>query len=228
MSDEPKYIITGTWLSKKPAPLSAFISAVCTFLLALISLIYWRDSLHAQSWMTASNQAVFEHLEVWRAWTALFIHADEKHLFSNSFLFFILGTFLGGHFGILVFPTLALIMGGLINLIVLAKMPPDVQLLGASGVVYWMGGTWLILYFLLDRKRTVFQRGIRAIGVGLLLFVPAEAFDPSISYLSHSIGFSSGLFCGLIYYALHRPLFLAAEVKELFKEEPEEPLPELP
>ncbi len=223
-----QYIIKETWLSKKPAPLSAFISALFTFLLALISLIYWRDLLHAQRWMTASNQAVFEHHEVWRAWTCLFIHADEKHLFSNSFLFFILGTFLGGHFGILIFPVLALFMGGLVNLIVLAQMPLEVQLLGASGIVYWMGGAWLILYFLLERKRTLFQRALRAIGVGLLLFIPAEAFDPSISYLSHSLGFFTGVFSGLIFYLTQRKMFLAAEVKEVFIDEPEEPLPDLP
>ncbi len=222
------YIIKETWLSKKPAPLSAFISALCTFFLAFISLIYWRDLFHASTWMTASNHAVFDQHEIWRAWTALFIHADEKHLFSNSFLFFILGTFLGGYFGALLFPGLAFLMGGLINLVVLAKMPPEAQLLGASGIVYWMGGAWLSLYFMLDSKRTYFQRALRAMGVGLLLFLPAEAFDPSISYFSHWIGFLSGVSCGLIFYFLKRRTFLSAEMKELFIDEPEEPLPELP
>ncbi len=224
-SQEEHVVIRQTWLSKKPQPLGAFVSALCTFSLALISLFYWRDLFRAQSWMPASGQNVFEHHEIWRAWTTVFIHADEKHLFSNSFLFFILGAFLCGHFGFLFFPTLALIAGGLINLFVLARMNPEVQLIGASGVVYWMGGAWLILYFLLDRQRSHYQRALRSIGVGLLLFVPAEAFDPSISYLTHTVGFFFGVMSGALYYFIRRQTFLAAEVKEILIEEP---LPEAP
>lgn len=220
MDNEVKVVIRETWLSKKPRPLGAFVSALCTFLLALLSLFYWRDFFQAQSWMPASGQAIFDHHEIWRSWTSLFVHSDEGHLFSNSFLFFILGTFLAGHFGYFIFPTLALFIGGLINLFVLTKMPPEVQLIGASGVVYWMGGIWLILYFLLDRQRRVYQRALRTIGVGLLLFVPAEAFDPSISYLSHTAGFTTGIFSGMLYYFIRRRTFQAAEVREILVEEP--------
>ena len=225
MSENLRIVISETWLSKKPQPLGAFISALCTFFLALVSLIYWQDLFNAQSWMPATSRTVFEQHELWRAWTSLFIHADEQHLFSNSFLFFILGTFLGGHFGYFIFPILAFISGGLINLFVISTMPPNVQLIGASGVVYWLGGTWLILYFLLDRKRSLYQRALRSIGVSILLFVPAESFDPSISYLSHAVGFFSGVCSGAVYYFVRRRTFLAAEVKEILVEEP---LPEEP
>ena len=221
------WVIKETWLSQKPNPLGAFTSAVVTFTLALVSLIYWRDFFHAQSWMPASGKTVFENHEFWRAWTSLFIHADEKHLFSNSFLFFILGSFLIGYFGYLLFPILGLFIGGLVNLFVLSRLPADVQLIGASGVVYWMGGTWLILYFLLDTKRSLYQRSLRSVGVALLLFVPAEAFDPSISYLSHSAGFFAGLVSGGLYYLFQSKKFLSAVVKELAVEEPKEALPEV-
>ena len=223
-SSEQQVVIRATWLSLKPHPLSAFVSALCTFTLALISLIYWKDIFNAQSWMPASGKAIFENHEFWRAWSSLFIHSDEAHLFSNSFLFFILGTFLAGHFGYFIFPILALFVGGLVNLFVIAGMPAEIKLIGASGIVFWMGGTWLILYFFLDRQRSLYQRAIRSIGVGLLLFVPAEAFNPSISYMSHWVGFLAGVISGALYFLIFRHKFRAAEVKEIIIEEP---LPDL-
>jgi membrane associated rhomboid family serine protease len=77
-----------------------------------------------------------------------------------------------------------------------------------------MGGVWLILYFLIERRKTLFQRALRAIGVGLALFMPAEAFDPKISYQTHLVGFLFGIIFGLGYYMWKRKEFLAAEVTE--------------
>lgn len=208
-------VIKETWLSRKPHPSASIVAAMATFLLALGSLFYMQNVGHLAAWMPASHQLVFDQHQIWRLWTTLFAHADEKHLLSNSFLFFILGYFLNGYFQIFVFPIMALFIGGLANLIVLWTMPAQVHLIGASGVVFWMGGAWLTLYFLLDRRRNLYQRLLRTLGVAILLFVPAEAFDPNISYRTHFVGFILGLVFGLIYYYLKRRQFVGAEVREL-------------
>lgn len=209
----PPYIwhrVVQTWLSRKPSPRAGFITAISTFILVLGSIVYRQDFFHAQTWMSASRAAVFEQHQWWRLWTTLFAHADLGHLASNSILFFILGYFLSGYFGVLLFPLAAFVFGGVTNFFVLLNYPPQVSLIGVSGVVYWMGGTWLALYFALDKRKTYLQRCLRIVGVALGVFMPAAAFDPTISYGAHLIGFLLGLTYGTIYYLRHRATFNSA------------------
>lgn len=213
-----------TWLSQKPKSNSLVVSAFFTFLLALGSSLAWRNFAGAESWMPASRDLVFNQQEYWRLWTTLFVHGDGKHLLANSFFFFILSFFLWGYFGFWVFPSAAFLMGGLTNLVVLSRMPPDSQLIGVSGVVFWMGSAWLTLYLLLDLKRSLKQRIIRSIGVALALFMPAEAFDPTISYRAHFYGFVFGIAWALLYWLFNRATFNQALVKEtIYEEDSSEP-----
>ncbi len=211
-------IIRENWLTRKLDGSAASTAGLLTMAMILASLLYWSGLFGADLWMPATREAVFVHHEWWRAWTTLLVHGDTRHLFSNAFLFFIMGSFLIGYFGFLVFPLVAFLFGGFINLCVLAGMPSSIQLIGVSGVVFWMGGCWLALYFLIDRGKSLLQRALRAFGVGLALFMPAEAFDPSISYLSHLYGFIFGVIFGLSFYFVLRPRFLAAEVTETIYE----------
>ena len=87
-----------------------------------------------------------------------------------------------------------------------------------SGVVYWMGGAWLALYFNLDLIRTKLQRALRIGGVALGVFFPASAFDPAISYSAHLVGFLLGLAFGIIYFELRRTTFEKAIVTETIVE----------
>ncbi|MGZ5280433.1 MAG: rhomboid family intramembrane serine protease, partial [Pseudobdellovibrionaceae bacterium] len=200
-------LILSTWLSRKPHPWSFIIATAAALVMAVLSFVYLRDFAQLAQWMPASRDLVFEQNQFWRLGTSLFAHADEKHLLSNSFLFFILGSFMMGYFGFWNFPIMALLFGGLTNWIVLQSMPAQTKLIGMSGVVFWLGGAWLILYFLIERRKSLYQRAIRALGVGLILFFPAEAFDPSTSYKSHLIGFLLGLLWGLIYFLWNRKRF---------------------
>lgn len=211
-----------TWLSRKPHPLAALTMAVFLLAMVLLSGSYWENYLNAQSWMAATKHQVFTDHEYWRAFTTLFVHGDGKHLVSNSFLFFILGSLLAAYFGVLLVPVTAVLFGGLTNFWVLAGMPENVQLIGASGMVFWMGGAWLTLYLILDRRRTWVQRLMRALGVALVLFMPAEAFDPTISYQSHLMGFVLGVGGAFVYFLVLRKPLRSAEVYELEAVEEEE------
>ena len=216
------YKVTATWLSKKPNENGFVAAAITTFLLTLGCVAYWQNWGEASHWMPASNEGIFQNGLWLQMFTALFAHSDVKHLLSNSFLFFILGSFLAGYFGLLLFPLMAFLAGAAINLLVVRGMAPETRLLGASGIVFWMGGVWLALYSLLDQKRSIYQRSLRALGVALALFFPAEAFDPQTSYLSHWYGFIFGVLFGLIYYWWNRKTFLRELVLEPVIEDPDE------
>lgn len=216
-----RWTLKATWLSQKPKGDSALLAIASTLALALGSSLYWSGALHADQWMPASGEAVFARGEYWRLWTTIFAHGDLGHLLSNSFLFFILGFFLFGYFGWRLFPLSALVWGGLANWIALKTYDPKIQLIGASGVVYWMGGTWLILYFFLSRQKNLFQRWLRTLGVAFLLFMPAETFEPAVSYRTHLIGFILGLFAGTWHFYRHLERFRSGEIWQIEIDEPD-------
>lgn len=206
------------WLTRPLDSQAFLVAGVSVLLLTLASLLYWNDLFHAVSWMTAIPQNVFQSHQYWRLWTALFAHSGPAHLLSNSLLFFVFAVLLYGHFGGVMFPVAAFLFGGIINAIVLTTLPSTAELLGASGVVYWMGAAWLTFYFCLESRQRIARRALVSIGAALILFVP-ETFHQEVSYLSHFIGFVFGVAWALGYYLWNRKRFLAAEVVEFVDEE---------
>lgn len=213
--------IVGTYLTRKPDPEALMVTLISTLLLALASMWIWFSPQDLEQYTTASKELVYGGHEDWRLWTATLTHADMGHLLSNSLLFFVLGYFLSGYFGLVMFPISAFLLGGLINAIAVWTYAPTVKLLGASGVVYWMGGVWLVLYLLIDTRRSLRSRWLRVFGVALLMFLPSEAFNPTISYRTHFIGFGIGILTGLLYFAANASRLRAAEVIEIIPPEPD-------
>lgn len=210
------------WLSRSIHPDAAIVAAVASLLITLVSMIEWNNHFGLGAQLDASWQLVFGQGEAWRLWTATLIHSDFKHLLSNLFMFFILGWFLYGYFGSFLFPVSAFFLGGILNALILQTYNPFTTLVGASGIVFYLGGVWLALYFLIQRHLSLFQRVLRTGGVALMLFMPSEVFDPKISYRTHFLGLLVGAFVGIIYFAIHKDKFRAAEVTEYIVEEPEE------
>jgi rhomboid protease GluP len=171
--------------------------------------------------MSASGQQVFKESQYWRLWTALFAHADLGHLLGNLSLMLPLSYILTSYFGFLVFPVLGILLGGLINFWVIQTMPLEVQLIGISGVVYWMGAVWLTLFMLIDRRKTLRRRMALAMFLTVVLFIP-DTYKPQISYLSHFIGYVLGVVTGVVVYIFRRKEFEAAEIKELIIDDPED------
>ncbi len=207
-------VVRRTWLSRPPDPSAQAMTAAALFLLILACSAQWHDFYGLGEFWPATHREVFSKGEYWRLWTTMFAHADLGHLLANSFLFYILGYFLYGYFGGALFPLAAWLMGGVTNAISIYTYPPDVRLIGASGVVSWMGGAWLVLYFLLNTKISTTQRALRSFGVALMLFAPSEAFDPKVSYRTHLIGFAIGMVCGALYYLWRKSDFVRAEWRE--------------
>jgi rhomboid protease GluP len=176
--------------------------------------------------MAASGRDVFEKGEYWRLWTTLFAHADLGHLLSNAFLFVPLTYMLVSHYSFWYFPLAGLFFGGLTNWLVLQTLPSQAYLIGISGVVYWMGSSWLTLYLLIDRRDRLRRRIGASLFLTLMLFVP-ETLKPEVSHLSHFLGYVIGVASAFLYYRLNRRRFLAAEVREYIFE-PEEIFEETP
>ncbi len=104
------------------------------------------------------------------------------------------------------------------NIAVLSTMPAHVGLIGVSGVVNWMGGAWIALSWLVDRRESTGRRILKVTAVTIFLFVP-DSFKPEVSYLSHFLGFFGGVFSALIFYYFFRKKFKAEEVVEEIHED---------
>lgn len=211
-------VIRATWLSRRPSPGARMTVAWSLAALTLGTSVYWRDPWGWADEMPATRRAVFQGHQIWRLWTSVLAHADLGHFAANSLLFVLLGYFLAGYFGARVFPFGAFLFAGLVNGVAISTYPEETRLLGASGMVCWMGGAWLALYLFLNRQISPWQRLIRAAGVAILLFAPSETYDPKISYRTHLIGFVVGILCGGLYFLAHRRRFRSAEVTEILSE----------
>lgn len=188
------------------------------------ALIHWLFSeLHWQQpgweFMVATQSAVFQEGQWWRLWTTTLIHSDAKHFLSNISMGSIWVWLTVGYYG--AWTTL---IGTLIAIPIVygaTLKHLDGGLIGASGVVYFLGGVWLALFVFLERRRGLANRSLRAIGVGLVIFFPTS-FDPAVSYRAHWYGFIAGVVWGAMVFLVFRKQYRALEVHEEVEVEPPE------
>lgn len=204
------YKLKQTLFSKKLG-FPAFALATTSFLALLALFAFDTESLEA------SHELVFTQGQYWRAFTSALLHADLTHLSHNAFFFTGLAFILNGYFGPFVFPVLSLLMGGIINLVTLAFYPPQVHLVGISGVVYFMAAFWLTSFILIERRESVKKRLIYAMGMALIFFFP-ETFQRETSYLCHAVGFAFGIPMAIAWFALNKKEIRAHE-RWVFKPE---------
>ena len=215
---ETKTYIKENWLTKIPRRDGLNPTLFLMSLLLFSSFIYINNLFNAPLWMSANGDLVFTQGQWWRAWTTLFAHGDLTHILGNLFLFFPFSYYLIAYFGLSFFPFFGFLCGGLVNLLVLQTMPAHVGLIGVSGVVNWMGGAWLALAWLIDRRESNGRRFLKVVALTIVLFIP-DSFKPEVSYLSHFLGYLSGVFSGIFYYNLFKKSIKAQEVIEVIPED---------
>lgn len=206
-------VITKTLLSRRPGPRSLMVSVITLLLCYGVSNLYWSASPLAE-FLAGSRRAVYENGEIWRVLTAVFAHGDALHLLSNSYMLGILVYFVFGHFGPLAFPVGAVAGAALVNALSLLTYRPDVQLVGASGLVYLLAGFWLTLFVAIERQRSLTGRVVRALGVGLMILFPTT-FEAKTSYRTHAIGVAVGILMGIGYFWLNKDRIRKAESTKL-------------
>ena len=174
---------------------SWFILTACI----VLSLFYWDNSSSLSTILSASHNQVFIDGQYWRLFTTSFVHGDIEHLMSNSLMLFILTYFVTAFYGSFISIGLGFIMGIVINFFVISQYSTDTTLVGASGVIYYLWGFWLVLYVCISKHMHILSRLLRIGGIFFILLVPTT-YSPSTSYMAHYIGFGIGFITGLIYY----------------------------
>jgi rhomboid protease GluP len=168
--------------------------------------------------MAMIRDAVLEQGEWWRLWSMMLVHADVAHWASNLPLMILFGYWLTQYFGWRLFPCTAFAVAGFAHALVLPSYAGDAQVIGASGLVYLMGGTWLALQFFIQRQHRLGGRLLRVLGVMALLFLPQE-YRPHVAERVHMAGLAAGLCLGTFWFLFYRNKFRAAEVwQEVYEE----------
>jgi membrane associated rhomboid family serine protease len=156
--------------------------------------------LFDREWVTAGAAQAGSIVggEWWRVFTALGLHADYGHLFSNIAA--------GGLFGLFVAQVLGggltwlaiLLAGGMGNAINAALQPAAHTAIGASTAVF--GAVGILSVLLLQYQQSLWRFGLRrwlplAVGVMILAFIGMEGERIDIG--AHAAGFASGCLIGV-------------------------------
>lgn len=198
------------FLSSKTEKNTAIIWSLGTLFLCLaMSSLYWHHPIG--EWLAASPEKVFGGKEYWRLFTSSFIHGDLAHYLSNSIMLGVMGYYVAYHFKSIMFPITSFLVGILINLIVIWNFPPSTSLVGASGIVYYLWGFWLVLYLNIQKHVPLNRRFMKITGVGIMVLAPTE-FRPQVSYYAHGIGLLLGVIIGILYYFFNKKRIHQSEV----------------
>jgi rhomboid protease GluP len=193
--------------------------------MGVVTVLAWQNETLKTFWV-ANRENVVDHGQLHRLIFSVFMHSDPAHFLSNAYMFGILGFLICGYFGPRIYFGLLFGLGTLVHWLSLLTYEPQVNLIGASGVVYVFAGFWLVMYVGIDRRFTIGARLIRAIGVGLVILFPST-IEPHVSYRAHAIGFAVGMVFAAYYYLKTKTYFRKFEIVKPDEPEEEE-LPKIP
>lgn len=147
-----------------------------------------------------SPWAVFVDGEVWRVFTAMFLHGNVQHIFSNMLILFFLGSMLEkeiGHVPLLLIYVLSGIGGNAASLYEKYRQGSLISSLGASGAVFGLDGLLLALVlFSPGRWETApIPRVIAMILLSLYSGYTAENIDNA----AHMGGLICGFLAGIVW-----------------------------
>jgi rhomboid protease GluP len=206
------YKLKDNYLSHSHYKNALLWSLIPITLIVVISNMHW---LHVEwTQLLYAKKSLVDSGEWWRVFTTSFLHADIGHLLSNLLMYFILTYFLYSYFGSFLSIFFPIILGGVINLLTLNYYTTDTTLVGASGIVYYLWGFWLVLFYFLQKKYTRIGRSLRVGAIFLVLLVPTK-FEPQTSYFAHYAGFAIGITFGLSYYFIRKRYFSSFNIFEV-------------
>ncbi len=207
-------VIKATHLSRPPLRKTPLVTVMALAFVTATSALRWHYPTTWGQWMESTPADVFERHDYWRLVTSFLIHRDVDHWIANAFPFGILVYHLYGYCGARVFPFGTLALGVLITATSLFTYDANVNLLGASGMIYGMAGFWLTLFLFVERNQSIENRAIRALGFALVMLFPSQ-IKPEVSYRTHAIGLAWGVIWGVLYYLKNRRWLHSREIIEL-------------
>jgi len=137
------------------------------------------------------NSKVFEG-QIYRLFTAMFLHADIIHLFSNMLALLIFGTSVENNFYKYQFLLIYFVSGFLGNIFSLFLLPYDSISLGASGAIFGLIGAVFVFFAREDKSFIVF-------GLIYLVFFIFMSLAPGINLWAHLFGLLGGLILGYLF-----------------------------
>lgn len=186
----------------EPAPIPVFGSGINLALvwvsILLVCLAQQLQSSAVKERFLIDSIRIWEHGEIYRAFTALFLHADLEHLLGNAVFGMVFGVFAAHSFGPWRGWGLILASGFLGNLLSLGLQYPDhVRALGASTAVF--GALGLLVGSGLHQvwQARSYRPGIRALGplmAGVMIFTMNGIGGPGTDTMAHL----TGMFCGMV------------------------------
>jgi len=143
---------------------------------------------------------IFRH-QYWRLLAALFLHYGPIHIFFNLFALLLLGPALERQIGGFLFAVCYLVsgIGSSIAVVLLTKLRllEPVQLVGASGCIMGVVGTWTG-FLLRHRHAPLARQRLRNIFVIVLLQLAFDLVTPRVSMSAHLGGLFTGFLLGLV------------------------------
>ncbi|MDO4941757.1 MAG: rhomboid family intramembrane serine protease, partial [Lachnospiraceae bacterium] len=137
--------------------------------------------------------------EIYRLFTAMFLHFDIEHLISNMFVLFLIGSFVEHYLGTIKYIIVYLMCGAAGNMLSFYFAIGEPSLIlsaGASGAIYGVLGILAVLLW----KTKGRLEGIQ--GPGLVFFVIGMIFhsyqSEGVDYWAHIGGLAMGIILGIV------------------------------
>jgi membrane associated rhomboid family serine protease len=147
-----------------------------------------------------TSSVIFRH-QHWRLLTALFLHYGPIHIFFNLFALLLLGPALERQIGAVLFALCYLVSGIGSSIVVVLltrlRLHAPVQLVGASGCIMGVVGTWAG-FLLRHRHAPLARKRLRDIIVIVLLQVAFDLVTREVSSSAHLGGLLTGFLLGLL------------------------------
>ncbi|MBD3196359.1 MAG: rhomboid family intramembrane serine protease [Candidatus Lokiarchaeota archaeon] len=139
------------------------------------------------------NSRIIQDFELWRLITAMFLHSDILHLFSNLLALLIFGAFIESNknFNKIQFLIIYIISGLIGNLFSLVLLPINSISLGASGAIFGLIGAAFLVIITQARPLLIFA-------IAYILYFLVGSFSPGINLWAHLFGLMGGILLGYL------------------------------
>jgi len=139
------------------------------------------------------NLAIFEDLEYWRLFSAMFLHADEMHIFSNMIALLIFGTVIEMEYSKMEYIIIYFVSGLIGNVVSLFLLSPYSISLGASGAVFGLVGAAFAM-IAKEEDKSLLYLGLIYVGYFIVM-----SFAPGINLWAHLFGLLGGVMFGFLF-----------------------------
>ena len=194
------HVYHGLGITVSPVVLALIIVNVAVFVLELLAGGSTNPiTLHRLGELDTSS-VIFRH-QYWRLLTALFLHYGPIHIFFNLFALLLLGPALERQIGAVLFAICYVVSGIGSSIVVVLltrlRLHEPVQLVGASGCIMGVVGTWAG-FLLRHRHAPLARKRLRDIIVIVLLQVAFDFVTREVSSSAHFGGLLTGFLLGLL------------------------------